>query len=152
MQYWFKAWLLSLVCVCLCWGGSWSGPCLFDGVCVRTCCCHPFLWRKLVSPFALQSHLEFICKPDPDSCLFFLSGERKKNREMAGWGWGGWLMSVKVIDIREDRTRMEVRLGEKPGKSGAGLFPFSHLWIQWCLACWAFETQRTISGALNDFH
>lgn len=45
--------------------------------------------RKLVGPSALQSHLEFICKPDPDSCLFFLSGEGKKNGGIGGAGGGG---------------------------------------------------------------
>lgn len=77
----------------------------------RCVCIWPLLWRKLVGPSALQSHLEFICKPDPDSCLFFLSGEGKRNGGAAkGEGVGVWLMSEKVIDIGEDRVRMEVRL------------------------------------------
>lgn len=36
---------------------------------------------------------------------------------------GVWLMSEKVTDIKEDRRRMEVRLGQKLGeKSSRGLF------------------------------
>lgn len=55
----------------------------------------PLLWRKLLCPPALQSQLEFICQPDPDSCLFFLSGEEGEE-ERLGEVWGR-LVGVLLI-------------------------------------------------------
>lgn len=87
MQYWFKQ-QRACVCVPAC---IWIGPYLFDACFPPMCCNWLFLWRKLVSPSALQSHLEFICKPDPDSCLFFpLLREEEEWRERGGQLLNEW--------------------------------------------------------------
>lgn len=124
---------------------------LFDAVCtlvfihVRACCSRrraPL--EKVVRPLCLWNSFRI---HDPDSCLFFLSGEGTKDGGMEG---------AMVNERGSDRYRRgwneEAKKKGGGRQSDRGLFPFPSLWPQSSLACWAFEAHHTINGVLNSFH
>lgn len=140
LQYWFNQQLLSgleqtggthrALRICLMLFAH-----LFSSTCV--CCSHCDPLEKVVRPLCPSNSFRI---HDPDSCLFFLSGEEKKNGGMGEW----WLTREAVIYIGEDWTRGQKRKKRKKNSAGKVAEDCSHSRPCGLRAAWLVEHLRHI--------